>query len=188
MIRFRSLPFMHRLLTSAAVAAGIVAFASVAVAADGPEGRPTTLAEAVAANPDLSEFAHMLEASGLIDTLANPGRITLFAPTNEALEELGEEAIEALQRNRGILEVVVRHHVMQGASPLHALRRLDAITTLENTQLIVRDEGSVVRVAGVRIVGEPVLVPGGVLYVVERLLLPDTGSMRKDLLAGPPAP
>jgi uncharacterized surface protein with fasciclin (FAS1) repeats len=188
MIRTRSLPILRHLVRAVISTLVVTGLTAIAVAVDGPEGAPTTLAEAVAANPELSEFAHLLEASGVIDVLAAPGRITLFAPTNEALEELGEEAIEALQRDRGVLDVVVRHHVTLGASPLHALRRLDAITTLENTRLIVRDDGNVVRVGGVRIVGEPIVVEGGVLYVVDRLLLPDASLMRKDLLAGPPSP
>src|SRR5690606_2289257 len=100
-------------------------------------------------------------------------------------ERLGEETTAELFRNRGALDVIMRHHMALGASPLNALRRLDALTTLEGTRLRITDRGGDrVSVEGVAI-GEGIPAGDGVVYVIDQLLLPSTAAMVKDLLGGP---
>jgi uncharacterized surface protein with fasciclin (FAS1) repeats len=147
--------------------------------------RPATLADAVRADPRLAEIAALLEESGILADLEQPARFTFFAPSDRALARVDPAVLETVRRDRGALDTVVRHHLMIGASPLPALRRLDAITTLEGTRLTVQEAGAEVRVGGVPLRGEPVRTGNGLLYVVDTLLIPDAASMRKDLLSGP---
>lgn len=162
----------------------VLAVLALAAAQD----RPATIADAIRADPELSELASLLEETGLLDALAGPMRFTFFAPSDRALERLDPAAHELLLRDRGALDLIVRHHLVLGASPLPALRRLDALTTLEGTRLIVSDVGGTVRVGGARLANEGVVTGNGVLYVVNRVLLPDAAILRKDLLGGPGAP
>jgi uncharacterized surface protein with fasciclin (FAS1) repeats len=150
--------------------------------------RPATLADALREQPRLAEITELLDTSGLLDQLAGPVRLTFFAPSDAAMARLDPEVREILLRDRGALDLIVRHHLVMGASPLTALRRLDAVTTLEGTQLAVRDDIDRVRVGGVRLVGDGVVTDNGVLYVVDRVLLPAGSWLMKDLLAGPDTP
>jgi uncharacterized surface protein with fasciclin (FAS1) repeats len=152
------------------------------------QDRPATIADAIRAEPELAELASLLEESGLLEDLAGPMRFTFFAPSDRALGRLDPATHELLLRDRGALDLIVRHHVVMGASPLSALRRLDALTTLEGTHLKVTDMAGTVRVGGTRVAGDGVVTGNGVLYVVHRVLLPDAATMRKDLLGGPGAP
>jgi uncharacterized surface protein with fasciclin (FAS1) repeats len=169
-----------RLVPTTLLALALLALAP-ALAQDGP----ASLAEAVRDAPRLGELSEILEQSGLLTDLDQPARLTFFAPSDLALERADPALLEMLLRDKGVLDVVVRHHMLIGASPLPALRRLDAVTTLEGTRLAVQDDGDVVRVGGVPLRGDPVRTGNGVLYVVDTLLIPDTASMRKDLLSGP---
>jgi uncharacterized surface protein with fasciclin (FAS1) repeats len=169
-----------RLVPSTLLALVLLALAP-ALAQDGP----ATLAEAIRDAPRLGELADLLEESGLLADLEQPARLTFFAPSDLALERADPALLEMMLRDQGVLDVVLRHHLLIGASPLPALRRLDAVTTLEGTRLPVQDDGDVVRVGGVPLRGDPVRTGNGVLYVVDTLLVPDTASMRKDLLGGP---
>lgn len=162
----------------------VLAVLALAAAQD----RPATIADAIRADPELTELASLLEESGLLDDLAGSMRFTFFAPSDLALERLDPATHELLLRDRGALDLIVRHHVVLGASPLPALRRLDALTTLEGTRLKVTDAGGTVRVGGTRLAGDGVVTGNGVLYVVDRVLLPDAATMRKDLLGGPTPP
>jgi uncharacterized surface protein with fasciclin (FAS1) repeats len=174
----------HRLLRLPLALLTLALLATTLVPAHAQE-EPATLADAVREDPRLGQIAALLDESGLLADLEQPARLTFFAPSDRALERVEPAVLETVRRDRGALDTVVRHHLMIGASPLPALRRLDAITTLEGTRLTIQEAGDEVRVGGVPLRSGPVRTGNGVLYVVDTLLLPDTSIMRKDLLSGP---
>lgn len=162
----------------------VLALAPSAAAQDDP----ATIADALTATPEASTITALFDESGLLDAFSGGGRYTFFAPSDAALERLDPEVLEMMRRDRGVLDFVVRHHTLSGGSPLNALRRMDAVTTLEGTQLTIRSDARGVRVDGVRLANEGIATGNGVLYLVDRVLLPEEAWLRKDLLAGPDAP
>ena len=150
--------------------------------------RPATIADALQDTPEASILTALFEESGFLEAFDSPNRLTFFAPSDTALERLDPDVLEMMRRDRGVLDLVVRHHTVMGASPLPALRRLDALTTLQGTHLLVRTDARGVRVEGVRLASEGIETDAGVLYLVDRVLVPETAWLRKDLLAGPDAP
>jgi len=166
----------------------LIVLALAAAAPAVAQETPATLADALRADPELAQLTALLDESGLLAQLEQSFRFTFFAPSDRALERLDAVTLEMIRRDRGMLDLIVRHHLTVGASPLAALRRLDAMTTLEGTRLGVRVEGDTVRVGGVRLTGDGVTTGNGVLYVIDRVLQPDAAWLRKDLLGGPNAP
>lgn len=162
----------------------VLALAALASAQE----RPATLADALRERPRLAEITQLLDTSGLLDQLAEPTRLTFFAPSDAAMARLDPQVREILLRDRGALDLIVRHHLVMGASPVTSLRRLDAVTTLEGTQLAVQDQGDRVRVGGVKLANDGIATGNGVLYVVDRVLVPSGAWLSKDLLAGPDTP
>ncbi len=146
---------------------------------------PDTIADAIRAEPALAETAALFEESGVLDALARDGRFTFFAPSDRAWEVVDARVLRDLRRDRGALDAIVRHHLMIGASPLHALRRLDAVTTFATTRLPITRSGDVVRIGGVRVANEGIETGNGVVYVVNQVLVPGGPFMLKDMLAGP---
>lgn len=152
------------------------------------QDRPATIADALQDTPEASVLTGLFEESGLLDEFDGSVRLTLFAPSNVALERLDPAILEMMRRDLGVLDLVVRHHTVMGASPLAALRRIDALTTLEGTHLLLQTDRRGVRIEGVRLASAGIETDAGVLYLVDRVLLPQTAWLRKDLLAGPEAP
>ena len=164
----------------------VLAAGAVAQEDEGAAGEDgaASMAAAIREDPRLSTLTSIFEESGLMDSLETPSRLTLFAPSDRAFEKLGEETRTALFRNTGALDLIMRHHLVLGASPLSALRHLDALTTLEGTRLEVSTAGDGVQVDGVTLHDGPP-AGGGVIYVVDELLVPNASVLVKDLLAGP---
>lgn len=146
---------------------------------------PTTLADAIRQHPDLGTLTNLLDDSSIMDDLEDGMRLTVFAPSDTAFERLDPEVQRVLLRDRGALDVILRNHMVLGVTPMAALRRLDAVTTLEATRLNVRTDGEEVRVAGVRLAGAGIPADSGMVYVVDRVLVPRAATSLKALLTAP---
>ncbi|MEV4623226.1 fasciclin domain-containing protein [Asanoa sp. NPDC049573] len=70
------------------------------------------VATAVASNPQLSTLANAIKTAGLTDTLNNAQNLTVFAPTNDAFNQLGQSQINALLANKTQLTQVLEYHVV----------------------------------------------------------------------------
>ncbi|OQW75114.1 MAG: hypothetical protein BVN33_07300 [Proteobacteria bacterium ST_bin13] len=82
------------------------------------------IAENVAAAPNLSALFAAVQAAGLIDTLINPGPLTLFAPTNAAFARLAPGTVEMLLKpeNKAALVRILRYHIVPGAITTEQIR------------------------------------------------------------------
>ncbi|MEV0714405.1 fasciclin domain-containing protein [Asanoa sp. NPDC050611] len=79
-------------------------------------GQP--VATAVASNPQLSTLANAIKTAGLTDTLNNAQNITVFAPTNDAFNKVGQSQLNALLANKQQLTQTLEYHVVpQRLSP-----------------------------------------------------------------------
>jgi uncharacterized surface protein with fasciclin (FAS1) repeats len=76
------------------------------------------VATAVASNPQLSTLSNAIKTAGLTDTLNNAQNLTVFAPTNDAFNQLGQSQLNALLANKTQLTQVLEYHVVpQRLSP-----------------------------------------------------------------------
>lgn len=82
------------------------------------------IAENVAAAPNLSALFAAMQAAGLIDTLINPGPLTLFAPTSAAFARLPPGTVEMLLKpeNKAALVRILRYHIVPGAITTEQIR------------------------------------------------------------------
>jgi uncharacterized surface protein with fasciclin (FAS1) repeats len=105
--RFRRLFFGWMLLTFATID-------SMPVAAKPPKMRD--IADSVAANPILTNFAAMVKAADLGTFLSSRGPFTLFVPTDSAFAKLPPGTLETLLRpeNKVRLQDIVLFHVVNG--------------------------------------------------------------------------
>lgn len=174
------MPNAIHLRRSLATFTGIVLLATSVAFAQRP-----TLEEALAANPDLETVRDLMVVSGYTAGLDELGRYTFFAPTDAAMEALSAQEVTYLRRDRGALDVLFRHHMIQGAVPPEALARMDAVTTVEWTRLPLKVRNGLLHVGGVPIRSEPVRIDRGYLYVIDRVLRPQGATDVKDLLGLP---
>jgi uncharacterized surface protein with fasciclin (FAS1) repeats len=99
---------IRKLLMTTTCSAALVFGAAAASAAD--------LLEEVKDSDQLSTFAKAVEAAGLEDTLEGDGPYTIFAPTDDAFDELPDGVVDALMEddNKDQLEKLLKAHIVEG--------------------------------------------------------------------------
>lgn len=81
-----------------------------------PDAEGKTVYEAVKSSEETSDFAQLLEKSGYAEILKKQGPYTILAPSNEAIEESGEN-VEELNENPEKVKNLIRGHLYQGEVP-----------------------------------------------------------------------
>ena len=73
-----------------------------------------SIAETVQQAEELSTFAEAMEAAKFDQQLSGEGPYTVFAPTNQAFEQLPEGALDELMKDQAQLTRLLEHHVIEG--------------------------------------------------------------------------
>ena len=115
------------------------------------------------------------KSAGLDGTLAKDGPYTIFAPTDQAFEKLGNEKIVELLRpeNKETLIAILKHHVVKGRvySPNAAAK--GTAKTLQGTQLPIKANKAGVNVGNAKIIATDIDASNGVIHVVDTVLIPN---------------
>ncbi len=156
------------LFAALALAGGIV------LAADRAEAQENIVETAAAAG----QFGTLLaaaEAAGLVETLAGPGPLTVFAPTDEAFARLPAGTVDSLlqPQNRDQLVAILTFHVVPGEVTSSDLAGMAVrLETASGRELAVDATTSAVNVGGARLIGADIAASNGVIHVVDRVILP----------------
>src|SRR5439155_26346972 len=69
-----------------------------------------------------NKYVNGLESvAGLVVTLSGPGPFTIFIPTDSAFERLFDDQQDELIVAPGILDMVIKYHIVQGCYSAHVL-------------------------------------------------------------------
>lgn len=165
--------------TTPATASGATDTAVVATSVEATPAEPITLGDALAADPQFSSFALLVSESEIFDELNAPasGPVTVFAPTNDAFEDVPADMLATMRSDPVVRDRVLRNHMVNGNL---ATADLDAIelatgsfTALDGTEVDVTIVDEVIIVGGAAIVGEPFIASNGSLFSVDRVLVPE---------------
>lgn len=146
-----------------------------------------TLVGVAAASDDFSTLVAAVQAAGLVETLNSAGPFTVFAPTNEAFNDLPAGTVQQLLRpgQRGQLTQVLTYHVVPGritAADLTTAVRVGGgsatLNTVEGGRLTVADRGRgrlrLTDEAGahIDIVAADVPASNGIIHAINGVLTP----------------
>ncbi len=95
------------------VLAGVAGVLSLLVSASAG-AQSNNLLALINATPDTSRFAAMVKAAGLDAIFTAPGRHTVFAPNNAAIEQIPPLRFQSLMADPAKLRAVVQNHVLNG--------------------------------------------------------------------------
>ncbi|CAE7671713.1 Tgfbi, partial [Symbiodinium pilosum] len=124
-------------------------------------------------SPELSLLAAALSASSAGSLLSGSDPYTLFAPTNEAFEQLGIGVASSLlmPANQAKLAQVLRYHVLAGSFPRADFTANTAVQTMEQSLLKISSVNPLtVDTARVRTVDIP--ATNGIVHIIDSVLLP----------------
>ena len=110
--------FMLSLVTVMIITAGLIAKANATVMVGGESMYPTKdIVDNAVNSADHTTLVAAVKAAGLVDTLKGDGPFTVFAPTNDAFEDLPDGTVENLLKpeNKDALSKVLTYHVVPGA-------------------------------------------------------------------------
>jgi len=123
--------------------------------------------------PDLSTLVEALTVAELAKTLEGPGPFTVFAPTNEAFEALGNTLTTLLKpANQEELAEVLTYHVVPGELTSSELSDGEMLETIQGDSLEVKVKGEEVTVNGATVVTPDVEASNGVVHVIDEVLIP----------------
>ncbi len=137
---------------------------------------------------DHTTLVAAVKAGDLVEALQGEGPLTVFAPVNDAFENLPEGTVETLlkEENKEMLQGVLTYHVVSGKYDFDALKKMISkgggsaeLTTLSGGTLtatmngshniLIEDENG--GVANISVYD--VYQSNGVIHVVDSVLLPE---------------
>lgn len=126
---------------------------------------------------ELETFETLVAAAGLEAMLRGPGSYTVFAPSNEAFEQLPQGTLEMLQApaNQQMLRRALLHHII-GANVSTAALSEGEVTTNAGKVVNIRFEGDRILVDRSEVVERDLQANNGVVHVVNQVLLPESNE------------
>lgn len=129
------------------------------------------------ADRNFTIFVELLNVAGLEPLLAEEGIYTVFAPTNEAFDELPENAIPALENNTRELEKVLTYHIVDGKILMESdLENMTSVRTLNGEELPITVTENGVQVGGANITEADIVASNGVIHQIDKVLIPPSGA------------
>ena len=160
-------------VTAVAVAAVGPAFASAR--SDGnaaPASAKQDIVETAAAAGNFDTLTALLKKAGLVKTLKDEGRYTVFAPTDAAFAKVPKKTLNALAKDKAKLRAVLLYHVAQGKLTAAKVVKRSSIKTLNGQRVGVRVRDGKVLVGGARVITPDVAASNGVIHVINKVLIP----------------
>ncbi|MFB2937951.1 fasciclin domain-containing protein [Aerosakkonemataceae cyanobacterium BLCC-F154] len=113
----------------------------------------------------------LAEAAGLVNTLKNPGSLTVFAPTDDAFAEIPATTLASWMQDTSKLKRILTYHVVSGDVRSDDLNQIDEAPTLEGSVLAI-DASDGVKVNDAHVLQEDILADNGVIHVIDKVLMP----------------
>ncbi|MCF7846916.1 MAG: fasciclin domain-containing protein [Candidatus Gracilibacteria bacterium] len=123
-------------------------------------------------SPAMDRFEEALVVAGLKDDLAGiQTDVTLFVPSNEAFEALGEVRFRELLDNREALRAVLRNHIVMGRFDTNRLRT-ENVTQLQNFRggKVSVEAGNTTRIENGAVLAPDISGINGVIHVIDRVI------------------
>lgn len=121
-----------------------------------------------------TEFANVLEESGIAAQLGDM-EVTVFAPTDEAFENLPPE-VEADERQ---LATIAMGHIAQGETHADELSDGGHVQAVNGQPVEVEAEDDMIMIGNAPVTQPDMEVDGGVIHEVGDIILPDEGQQQQ---------
>jgi uncharacterized surface protein with fasciclin (FAS1) repeats len=117
-----------------------------------------------------------LEAADLVETLKGEGPFTVFAPTDDAFDELPEGTIDSLLDDIPALTDILLYHVVEGKVMAADVVNLTEAETVSGGTLSITVEDSTVMINDAEVIIPDIETSNGVIHVIDSVLIPPEGE------------
>ncbi len=137
-----------------------------------PSG-PVSVADTIAATPELSTLNSLMVNAGLTDTLKSAGPFTVFAPTNAAFAKVPAKTLDDLAKDPAKLKAVLTYHVVSGKVMAADVKNGNA-KTVNGANLALSKSGDFVTVEDGMVQKADISATNGVIHIIDSVLMPPT--------------
>lgn len=134
-------------------------------------GGEQTAAELLGSSPEFANFWAVLQGTELRATLAEPTAFTIFAPTNEAFDQLPPRVIDGLTANPQVLDQLLQYHIARGRYTAADLLIVQP-ATLNGRLLTIAPQGDSLAVNDAVVTAADIPAANGVIHALDRILVP----------------
>ncbi len=122
---------------------------------------------------DHSTLVLAVQSAELENSLVNAGPLTVFAPTNEAFDELPPNTVSSLLERENIdkLAFILKHHVTPGNYSKDFIKKFKKLGQASNENVPVEVKGDDVYIGGAKIIAS-VKASNGTVHIVDKVILP----------------
>lgn len=137
------------------------------------QAQDKTIVELAVGTESLSTLVKAVKAAGLVETLSGDANFTVFAPTNEAFENLPDGVLETLlmPENKKKLVAVLTYHVVAGTVMSTDLEDGMTAGTVQGDEIEV-SLGEGVQVNDANVAAADIKASNGVVHVIDKVILP----------------
>ncbi|MEM9326670.1 MAG: fasciclin domain-containing protein [Bacteroidota bacterium] len=156
---------MKRTKNLIAVLALVVAFTA--------KGQDKNIVELAVGTESLSTLVAAVKAGGLVETLSGNGPFTVFAPTNDAFNNLPDGVLESLLKpeNKDKLVAILTYHVVSGTVKSTDLQNGMTAKTVQGDEIKV-DLSSGAKINDATVAAADIMANNGVVHVIDKVILP----------------
>ena len=168
-----------------------------------PSASAQSVIEAIEQETDLSTLAQVIQQTGMVNALRDGGPYTVFAPSNEAFEQLPEDLRQLIrsdapsmqdttggqqvaaadtaggatgsQEGRQALVALLRHHIVADNVTSAAAADMSRAVTILGDTLNISAEGAEVMVEEATVERPDLEASNGVIHIIDQVLLPAGG-------------
>lgn len=150
--------------------------------AKSPAKATKSIVEIAVSNNDFSILVEALTKAELVDALSADGPFTVFAPTNDAFEnlfsELGVDGVADLTKDQ--LTPILLYHVVSGNVMATSVKTGDVPTLNKDAQLMVKASSKGVMInKKSNVVTTDIAATNGVIHVIDAVLVPAPAKKSK---------
>jgi uncharacterized surface protein with fasciclin (FAS1) repeats len=124
---------------------------------------------------DHTTLVAALKAADLVNSLANAGPFTVFAPTNAAFDKLPAGTVDDLLKpaNKDKLAGILQHHVTTSAQSVDDFTDGESVAMADGGKEVVRKKDGAMWIGSAKVIGS-VRASNGWVHIIDAVLVPGT--------------
>lgn len=150
----------------------VLAAAALALSGCATVTKPVSVADTLAATPELSTLSGLVTKAGLTSTLNSAGPFTVFAPTNAAFAKVPAKTMDDLGKDPARLAAVLTYHVIPGKVMAADIKTNSNVKTVNGANVAVSKAGEFVTVEDGLVQTADIAATNGVVHVIDSVLIP----------------
>ncbi|NBX92539.1 MAG: fasciclin domain-containing protein [Proteobacteria bacterium] len=132
-----------------------------------------TIVEIAKASGKFTILLKALEKTGLMESIDQAqGPLTLFAPTDDAFNQLAQSEMEALMNDKELLKDVLLYHVVEGRLTVKEATSREVVQSAEGDDLFFFRDEKGYGVNEANIICADIEASNGIVHVIDYVLFP----------------